>query len=162
MLLQRMAPPGSQILRHPAAHSSLVTGCSFLAQTLEGGQGAVRPLSSPGTEPWPLSARESGLWHQERGSGSLIQSCLCRNHSCPGGPHSFCPLGARLGQEQRWIWKEWQEQLGLLDWGKCELCPHVPKRPLQVCLGWRREWHVCPASEQGGRYPQLLAGGPAL
>ena len=95
-------PPRSQSWRHPVAHSSWAAGCSFLARTLEGGQGAVRPHGSLGTEPRLLSGHESGPWHQECGSSPVIQNCLYRDHSCSGGSHFFCPLGARQGQEQRW------------------------------------------------------------
>ena len=102
-------PPRSQSWRHPVAHSSRAAGCSFLAWMLEGGQGAVRLHGSLGTEPRPLSGHESGPWHQECGSSPLIWNCLSRDHSCSGGSHFLCSLGARQGQEQRWSWNEWQE-----------------------------------------------------
>lgn len=77
----------------------------------------MRLHGSLGTEPWLLSELESGLWHQERGSSSLTQNCLCKDYSAACalvGPHTFCPLGAGQVQEQRWMWKEEQEQFGLL------------------------------------------------
>lgn len=47
-------------------------------------------------------------------------------------------------------------ELGLVGGGKGDLWPCVPWWPFEVCLGWRREWLVCPGGEQSGRHPNSL------
>lgn len=75
----RACLPRSQTSRQAVVHSPLVTGCSFLAWVLEGGQGAVRLHGNLGTEPWRLPGHEVGFWHQERGSSYLAQNHLYRD-----------------------------------------------------------------------------------
>lgn len=69
------------------------------------------PRGSLGSEPWLLSGHETGLWHQERGSSSLSQNCLCSDHPSPQALVRPSPSAPQAGQvqEQRWIWKEWQK-----------------------------------------------------
>lgn len=101
----------------------------------------MRPHGSLGTEPQLLSGHETALWHQECGSSSLTQNCPCRDHSASPallGP-LLLPLRAGEVQEQRCIWKEWQEQLGNVG-ARVVMSPRA-EAALGVCRGWRKGWY---------------------
>lgn len=103
-LPQGLSAPRSQRSRQAVVHSPPVTGCSFLAWALEGGQGAARLHGNLGTEPWRLPGHEAGLWHpgawlQLPGPEPPVQGPL--HCSGPGGaPLLLAPQGRTgLGAE---------------------------------------------------------------
>lgn len=151
----RACLPRSQTSRQAVVHSPLVTGCSFLAWVLEGGQGAVRLHGNLGTEPWRLPGHEVGFWHQERGSSYLAQNHLCRDHSTVQvlvGPHSFCPPRKAGLEAETYL----EGMAGTIrgHWSKGSYVSHGGAEG--ECLEWRREWCMCPARGQSGLHPSSL------